>query len=184
MLGITNHIVKEMGTIDPELIKQWIIDSNVNASGYWQGTFEGNHCKRLLENVGFLEDEYGYSKNPLLTAYINALKSFDGVRNACFGTELHEDYEEKIKKFQNDYMVLVDDFGLSILVKAHEVFFHVAPWLKKWNIPLGVVSAQTSESLHSDFNSYIERKNVQNPNSPLFAENLLKVVVAYNSSHL
>ena len=65
---------------------------------------------------------------------------------------------KKIKKFHNDYMVLADDLGLSILVKAHEVFLHVAPLLKKWNIPLGVVSAQTSESLHSNFNAYIEQK--------------------------
>ena len=109
--------------------------------------------KRLLENVGTLE-----GKNPILTGFIDTLKSFDEVRNACFGQILDEDYEEKIQKFHNDYMVLVDDFGMSILVKAHEVFFHVVPWLKKWNIPLGVVSAQTSESLHSDFDSYMERK--------------------------
>ena len=38
---------------------------------------------------------------------------------------------------------LVDDYGLSISVKAHEMFFHVAPWLKKWNIPLGVVPVHT-----------------------------------------
>ena len=135
--------------------------------------------KRLLENVGTLE-----GKNPILTGFIDTLKSFDEVRKACFGQILDEDYEEKIQKFHNDYMVLVDEFGMSILVKAHEVFFHVVPWLKKWNIPLGVVSEQTSESLHSDFDSYIERKNVQNPNSPVYAENLLKVVVAYNSSHI
>ena len=81
-------------------------------------------------------------------------------------------------------MLLVDDFGVSISVKAHEIFFHVAPWLKKWEIPLGVVSEQTSESLHSDFANFIERKGVSNPDSPHFAENLLKVVVAYNSSHI
>ena len=91
-------------------------------------------------------------------------------------------YEEKINKFKDDYMVLVDDFGVSISVKAHEMFFHVAPWLKKWNIPLGVVSAHTEESLHSYFFKFAERKGLQNPNSPHFAENFRKVVVAENST--
>ena len=87
--------------------------------------------------------------------------------------------EEKINKFKDDYMVLVDDFRVSISVKAHEMFFHVAPWLKKWNIPLGVVSAHTEESLHSYFFKFAERKGLQNPNSPNFPENFRKVVVHF-----
>ena len=184
MLGIVNQFVKEMGQISPQIIEDWIKDSNVSAAGYWQGTFEGNQCKKLLDNIEFLLDEYGYPKVPILGAYIKGLKSFNGVVHACFGVELHEDYEEKIKKFKGHYMVLVDDFGVSISVKAHEIFFHVAPWLKKWGIPLGVISEQTSESLHSDFANFIERKGVSNPDAPHFAENLLKVIVAYNSSHI
>ena len=78
---------------------------------------------------------------------------------------------QNINKFKDDYMVLVDNFGVSISVKAHEMFFHVAPWLKKWNIPLGVVSAHTEESLHSYFWNFAQRKGIQNPNSPHFAEN-------------
>ena len=183
MLGIVNQLVKEMGEIDPKLIEEWTKDSNVSAAGYWQGTFEGNPCKRLLENIEFLIDEYGYAKNPLLNAYINGLKSFNAVRIACFGCQyIEEDYEEKINKFKDDYMVLVDDFGVSISVKAHEMFFHVAPWLKKWNIPLGVVSAHTEESLHSYLFKFAERKGLQNLNSPHFAENFRKVVVAENST--
>ena len=81
-------------------------------------------------------------------------------------------------------MVLVDDYGVSISVKAHEMFFHVAPWLKKWNIPLGVVSAHTEESLHSYFFKFAERKGLQNPNSPNFPENFRKVVAVLNAMHI
>ena len=81
-------------------------------------------------------------------------------------------------------MVLVDNFEVSISVKAHEMFFHVAPWLKKWNIPLGVVSAHTEESLHSYFFKFAERKGLQNPNSPNFPENFRKVVAALNAAHI
>ena len=96
-----------------------------------------------------------------MNAYINGLKSFNAVRIACFGCEyIEEDYEEKVNKFKDDYMVLVDDFRVSISVKAHEMFFHVAPWLKKWNIPLGVISAQTEESLHSYFWNFAQQKGI------------------------
>ena len=91
MLGIVNQLVKEMGEIDPKLIEEWTKDSNVSAAGYWQGTFEGNPCKRLLENVEFLIDEYGYAKNPLLTPHIKGLKSFNAVRIACFGCQYIEE---------------------------------------------------------------------------------------------
>ena len=178
MLGIVNHIKKEMGEIDPTLMEQWVIDSNVSAAGYWEGTYEGNPCRALLENIGFLEDNYGNAKNPILTAHINTLKSFNSVRHACFGQEIHPDYEEKIEKFRTDYMVLVEDYGASILVKGHEVFFHVAPWLKKWNIPLGAVSAQAEEDLHSVWRNYVTKKNVGS------AENLRLAVVAFGSYNI
>ena len=42
MLGLINHILTEMGQIDPNLMEQWVKDTNVSASGYWQGIFEGN----------------------------------------------------------------------------------------------------------------------------------------------
>ena len=54
--------------------------------------------KRLLENVGTLE-----GKNPILTGFIDTLKSFDEVRNACFGQIL--DMIMK-KKFKNSIMTI------------------------------------------------------------------------------
>ena len=87
-------------------------DSNVSAAGYWQGMFEGNQCKKLLENVEFLLDEYGYPKVPILGTYINELRSFKALVHACFGVELHEDYEQRIKIFKDHYIVPFNDFGV------------------------------------------------------------------------
>ena len=74
-----------------------------------------------------------------------------------------------------------DDFGFSVTVKAHCLFYHFIPWLDKWQLPLGLVSEQTGESIHCRFHSFIQNKQVSNPNSKDFAENLLKVVNSWNS---
>ena len=123
ILGIFNHIKNKMGEHWSKLMEDWVIDTGVSAAGYWQGTFEGNPCRELLNNIGFLER----AAIPFTTPYINVLKSFNAVRAACFGYVLEDDYAEKITKFKDDYMLLVHDFGVSIIVKAHVLFFHVAP---------------------------------------------------------
>ena len=180
ILGIFNHIKNKMGEHWPKLMEDWVIDTDVSAAGYWQGTFEGNPCKALLENIGFLER----AAVPFTTPYINVLKSFNAVRAACFGYVLEDDYAEKITKFRDDYMILVNDFGVSIIVKAHVLFFHVAPWILKYKMPLGPVSEQASETLHSKWKHFILFRNVSNSNSSNFAKNLLKVVVEFASYNI
>ena len=65
-------------------------------------------------------------------------------------------------------MMLVEGNGVLILVKTLEVFFYVTPWLKKWNIGLGVISAQTEEDHHSTWRNVVTKKNVSS------AENVRK----------
>ena len=180
ILGIFNHIKNKMGEHWPKLMEDWVIDTDVSAAGYWQGTFEGNPCKALLENIGFLER----AAVPFTTPYINVLKSFNAVRAACFGYVLEDDYAEKITKFRDDYMILVNDFGVSIIVKAHVLFFHVAPWILKYKMPLGPVSEQASETLHSKWKRFILFRNVSNSNSSNFAKNLLKLIVEFASYNI
>lgn len=64
------------------------------------GHFLGNALESLFENIGFLE---GY---PLMLPYIVAMKSFNEVCKSCFGMDLHDDYAERIRKFQADQKVL------------------------------------------------------------------------------
>ena len=42
--------------------------------------------------------------------YLNAMKSFDAVREACFGMELDDDYAQRIQKFKDDYLILFNDY--------------------------------------------------------------------------
>ena len=96
--------------------------AKVSEQGYWQGQYLGNALRDLFEDIGFLEDGFGNDRIPLMQPYINAMKSFDAVREACFGMELHDDYATTIEKFRDDYLILFNDYVFSVIVKAYETF--------------------------------------------------------------
>jgi len=179
-LGIGNQFVKELGELCPEVVEAWVKHAKVSAEGYWQGTFLGNALRDLFEDISFLEDDHGNARIGWMTPYIAAMKSFNAVREACFGLELHDDYSQRIRKFQADYLVL-EDFGVSTIVKAHDIFYHVIDWIDKYQLPLGLVSEQAGESIHSRFDKFIQNKQVANPDSENFGLNLLKIIIAWNS---
>ena len=59
-------------------------------TGYHGGAFEGNDCKKLLKNVGKLE-ELGPN---YCDGFIAAFKVFDTVVAACYGHDISLDFEE------------------------------------------------------------------------------------------
>ena len=180
-LGIANHLLHELGETWAEIVEAWVKHAKVSAVGYWQGHFLGNQLRDLFEDISFLEDGHGNAKIPLMAPYIMAIKSFDSVREGCFGMTLCDDYEVRICRFQADYNVLVNDFGMSTIVKAHDIFFHVIDWLDRWQIPLGLVSEQAGEAIHSRFIRFVDNKQCSSPDSPDFGKNLKKVTSAWTS---
>ena len=99
-LGIGNKFVHTLGELWPELIAAWVKFCNVSKEGYWGGHFLGNALRALFENISFLEDEYGYAKEPLMAPFIKAMRSFDAVREGVMGMELDPDYAQLINQFK------------------------------------------------------------------------------------
>jgi hypothetical protein len=180
ILGIMNHTFHEVGNLWPELMEDWVKHAKVSKEGYWRGHFLGNAIRDLLEDIAFLEDEYGYAKEPLMAPYIKMMRSFDAVREGVMGMELDPDYAQLITQFKTDYLAL-EKYGFSVTIKAHDVFFHYIPWLDKWGLPLGLVGEQAGEAVHCRFNKFIEFKQCSNPDSEDFGDNLLQVTVAWSS---
>jgi len=75
---------------------------------------------------------------------------------------------------------LNEDFGVSITVKAHDVFFHTADWIERWQIALRPLSEQSGEHLHSKVDNFFEN-TVVSPNSPDFGPSLCKRTGAWNA---
>merc|ERR1711863_231366 len=179
-IGIGNKFLHELGELWPVLVTEWVKHAKVSKEGYWGGHYLGNALRNLFEDISFLEDEYGYPKEPFMAPYIKTMKSFDEVREACMGMELADDYGEKLDQFGRDYLAL-EKFGFSVTVKAHDVIFHYKDWLDEWQLPLGLVGEQAGEAIHCRFNRFIESKQCASPNSDSFGANLLKVTVAWSS---
>ena len=179
-LGIGNKFVHTLGEFWPELIAAWVKFCNVSKEGYWGGHFLGNALRTLFENISFLEDEYGYAKEPLMAPFIKAMRSFDAVREGVMGMELDPDYAQLINQFKTDYLAL-KKFGFSVTLKAHCIFYHYIDWLDKWQLPLGLVGEQAGEAVHCRFNRFIQCKQCSHLDSKDFPENLLRVTVAWSS---
>merc|ERR1712115_181676 len=186
-LGFTNHLYKEMHQRWPELVLQWASKALCKREPYHGGEFEGNQCKKLLDNTQYLEDSFGNPQIFEMTPFINSLKSFNKIRVGCFNANyLAPNYKELVDQFRNDYMVLVENFNVSIPSKVHEVFCHVTDWYDRHpDLFLGRFSEQSDESLHSKFKKFCEQRNlIKNVDSPNYGSSLCLAVATFNSKQI
>ena len=122
-----------------------------------------------------------------MTPYLEVLKLFDSIRTGCFSTEkARPDYKELISKFKVAYTNLNLDSDVLILVKVHELFFHVSEWIDKYpDIPVGLVCEQTSESLHSHFDKFCEQRIlIKNRQNPKYKDSFLSCIIAFNGKQV
>ena len=82
---------------------------------------------------------------------IDALRKFKSVVTACFGMVLEDDFSEKIDRFRDSYLAIMN---ISVTPKVHAVFFHVKQFIEIKRAPLGVFSEQATESMHHNFSSH------------------------------
>ena len=153
---------------------------------YHGGSFEGNSCKRLLENLHVFEDHLGNPKIPAMTPYLEVLKLFNSIRTGCFSAEkARPDYKELIAKFKVAYTNLNLDADVSILVKVHELFFHVSEWIDKYpDIPIGLVCEQTGESLHRRVDTFCDGRMIKNRLNVNYKEKFFRCMVAFNGKQM
>jgi len=170
-----------VNTLYDHMVKEWPGASiwpdmcHVMRNALHGGTFDGNSCKKLLQNVDILR-----SKCPVIALkYVNAFSCFNEVVHSCFGSVLRSNYIELIRKFRDSYLSL----GISTTSKVHTIFHHVEDFCGKRQEPLGPFSEQALESLHSDFVPTWQKYKVP-PNHPLYSQRLLRSVCEYNASHL
>ena len=176
LIGPVNKLYYSLENEWPES-EAWLKSCNVKKEEYHGGQFVGNDSRKLLKNVHKLE-----ALNPptSIEKFISAFNSFNAVVEACYGMDLHPDFERRIAVFVMDYLKL----GISVTPKVHAVFFHVAEFCLMTGQGLGPWSEQTGESVHHDFNQTWKNYKVNDVEREIYGENLLKAVAAYNSRHL
>lgn len=176
LMGPVNKLYNEMEEKWPQS-ELWLKAVNVKKEEYHGGQFNGNDSRKLAKSVEALE-----ALNPptCVDNYINAFKSFNAVVEACFGKDLHPDFQRRITTFAVDYMKL----KISVTPKVHAVFFHVAEFCLMTGQGLSPWGEQAGESVHHDFKQTYQYYNVNDMERQVYADHFLAAVCAYNSKHL
>ena len=73
---------------------------------------------------------------------------------------------------------------VSRMNQVHLTAHHLAEYIEQDGMACGLLSEQAGESLHSDFQKLWLHYQVKDHQSPTYGNNLLRAVVAYNSSHV
>ena len=123
LIGPVNKLYESLESKWPDSEK-WLNACNVKKEEYHGGKFAGNESRKLLRYVNRLEQ-----LNPPASVnnFITAFNSFNAVVDACYGKELHPDFERRIAVFALDYLKL----GITVTPKVHAVIFHVAEFFAK-----------------------------------------------------
>ena len=70
------------------------------------------------------------------------------------------------------------------LIQVHLVIHHLAEYVEMEGMSLALLSEQSGESLHSDFEGVWRHYKVKDIEARSYGPNLLRAVVAYNSAHV
>lgn len=184
-LRITNKLINEMEKVLSSSGADMSADVWFNTVGVVRpklhgGEFNGNMCRRLLTNLDSLEDLLHQNNRLAALPFVKALRQFNEVCIACFGNELHPDFEAKLLRFKEIYLQL----DVSVSTSVHVVINHVYQFCKFRKASLGKYSEQASEAVHSDFDDMWVHSGKTSMNNINYSKNLLSTTIRYNSRHI
>ena len=122
---------------------EWARSCHVKKDSQYGGTFDGNACRRLLQNTDVLDSMINLEGKKFVTAF----RDLNIVIKSCFGSTLEPHYEDAISCFKRSFM----DLCISVTPKIHAIFFHVIDFCSSVEKGLGCFSEQASESVHYSF---------------------------------
>ena len=65
------------------LANKWATKSGAMQQGYHSGTFTGGDVKKMLENIGFLENMSREESSFIAMRFVSAFRALDWVRKIC-----------------------------------------------------------------------------------------------------
>jgi len=168
----------------------WARLSGCKSQGYHGGIFTGGDVKKMLENIGILENLAREQCNFTILRFVEAFRALDWVRKSCFAVKLRQDWSEALAEFKRVVTELIQDeeIGLTCTIKIHAMFFHIREHCQDQILlnpeepnGLGRVSTQTGESMHKAFEIYLERFNPCWNNVEILNDQLFRAVTSWAS---
>lgn len=181
LLGVVNRCVKEITKLWPD-IQAWFDRIHVQVSPQHGGKFDGNDCKKMSDakNVEILISLAEKSSVAVkIKPFTDILLCMGGIRHACFGNFLEDDYKIHLLEFES----LWNKTGLKWFPLAHALRFHVSEFCDARGLPLGPFSEQTGESLHHVLQNDWDTRWKKLPKK-LGIDPELRAVVAFSSERI
>lgn len=177
LMGTFNRIFQEMKSIWPDVERMWSERFYAKPVGYHGGSnFTGGDCRKLLLNVDSLAAICPIGILP----FVDSLRKLCHVVDACFGSDLRYDFQEKIAEFETSFL----DLGIGITPKVHILLRHVPEFCWRHEKALGRFSEQASESVHVALKEFWKKRKVSDLSNPRYEQSLRQTVVEFNSKHL
>ena len=118
------------------------------------------------------------------TPLLNLLHAFQRVKKEVFGRNLGEMWEDALDDFSANLIQAHDTVGLSVTPKLHILHFHVREFVALNNGQgLGRLNESAVEAIHSTFIKIWNMYKVNDVNSPVYLEHLLKAVTRANADN-
>ena len=186
LVGVVNHNFQKMKSVWSNAEK-WPTSLSMKLSPYHGGMFEENDCRKLLRNVDRLQQLAEARKVGFPSFWIHrnaqevvSEKLSDAVVKSCLGSDLEDDFLDKIQQFQDSFLAIPN---ASVTPKIHVVFHQIKDFVNRHLSPLGIYSEQVVEAADQDFSHHWQRYK-QLPSHPEYALRLKNCLVDYNSKHL
>ena len=183
--GFVNHVfwdglVKEIGN---DKAKKWPEKLNLTSKGYHGQIFEGNACRKLLNNASGIFDLD--ADEVILRNYYNAFTAYNNLVSNLFSSSKVSLSNDIITELLNTAVENYLSLKITITLKVHVVFNHVQDMLaRSYGLGLGLFSAQAVESSHREFfDKFWSKYKVESINNPRFSDRLLKACVEFTSKH-
>ncbi len=180
LIGPVTLLYKGLQRIWKDGSEEWAKKNNVQLQERQGGTFTGNSCKTLLNNIAILEELMCPHQE-----FVDAFVKFKAVVVACYGKELQPNARDTIREFEQAFTKLVHKHhGTNVTSKIHSIIHHVHDFCSSRNTGLGVWSEQASEAVHSDFLACSWTKYKVSEVNTRFGKQLLLAVQNYASKHM
>jgi len=187
MLGVVNWCHDNMAK-HVASIPTWSAHFYITRSEYHGNNFEGNACRRLLQQdsldfVANLINTAPPSDNKLeATLFLNVLQRFTLLRAATYRSKLQPGWQITIADFTSAILQLNVK---SIPTKIHSICAHLKDWCLLTNTGCKEYTDEWIERSHQEYNNlWAGSYQVRNVARKLFQEKHLSCVLRFNSHNV
>ena len=190
--GFVNHLFWDKNGIKDIVGEQkaliWPKKLNAIPVNYHGRVFEGNACKKMLENVDALLDVNIYVHLGIdigrlkLQPFVAAFKLMNKIVHACFSNVLMDDDLGSLL-YQLEKAIVATE--VSRTLKLHILLDHVLESLQYLEgYGLGFWSEQAGEAVHKEFLKIWLKYLIKNMDDPTFVIRIKKAIVEFSSINL